>query len=100
IEGTRFALSESTPLSWDGFSRFTATLMGLRGPDLPLVRGMLNVKGCEGPVAVEYLQHLAARPVELQAWPDQNRVTRIEFTTRGIDERMVRSLFDSIRALA
>ena len=66
-------LTEDAPLAWDAFSRFITTLQALRGADLLRVTGLLNVEGCRGPVAVQFLQHLALPPVELQAWPDGDR---------------------------
>jgi hypothetical protein len=58
---------------------------------------MLNVDGCRGPVVVQLLQHLAHRPIELQAWPDDDRASRLAFTTRGIEESAVRELFNAVR---
>jgi hypothetical protein len=78
----RFTLTEDAPLSWDAFSRFITTLQALRGADLLRVTGVLNVTGCRGPVAVQFLQHLAHQPVELQAWPDDDRASRLTFVTR------------------
>jgi G3E family GTPase len=99
LVGTRFELTEAAPLSWDAFSRFISTLVALRGADLLRVKGLLNIQGCRGPVALQCMQHLALPPVELQAWPDEDRASRLEFVTRGIEEKMVRGLFDSIRSL-
>lgn len=95
-----FTLTERAPVSWGTFSRFMATLMALRGADLLQVRGFLSVEGCRGPVAVQCMQHLSLPPVELQVWPDSERTSRVEFVTRGIDEKMVRDLFDAVRAIA
>jgi len=99
LAGTRFELTEAAPLSWEAFSRFITTLQALRGADLVHVKGMLNVTGCRGPVVVQFVQHLAHAPVELQAWPDDERASRLEFVTRGIQEKTVRDLFDSVCAL-
>jgi G3E family GTPase len=95
-----FVLIQDAPLSWDAFSRFIATLTALRGADLLHVKGMLNIAGCRGPVVVHFMQHLALPPVELQAWPVSDHRSHIAFTTRNIEEKMVRALFDSVRALA
>jgi G3E family GTPase len=94
-----FELAEAAPLSWDTFSRFMATLTALRGADLLRVKGMLNVTGCHGPVVVQFVQHLAQAPVELQAWPGEDRASRVTFVTRNVDEKTVRDLFDAVRAL-
>jgi G3E family GTPase len=95
-----FVLTEDVPLSWEAFSRFISTLVMLRGVDLLHVKGLLNVTGCRGPVAVQFMQHLAHRPVELQAWLDDDRRSRIEFVTRNIEKKTVRALFEAVRALA
>ena len=95
-----FVLTEDTPLPWNSFSRFITTLQALRGADLLRAKGLLNVAGCRGPVAVQFMQHLALSPVELQAWPDDSRASRIAFVTRGIEEGAVRSMLDAVSALA
>ena len=61
-------------------------LIALRGSDLLRVKGILNVTGCRGPVVVQYVQPLAHPPVELQAWPDADRSSRVVFITRNIPE--------------
>ncbi|HEY0223840.1 MAG TPA: GTP-binding protein [Pseudolabrys sp.] len=95
-----FVLSETAPMKWSVFTRAMDTLMALRGPDLLRVKGFLDVEGCKGPVVVQFVQHLAHPPVELEAWPDGNRQSRVVFITRDISERQVRDLFEAVRALA
>jgi len=94
-----FVLAEETPMPWAVFSRSMDTLMQLRGPDLLRVKGFLDVEGCKGPVLVQFVQHLAHPPVELEAWPDTNRQSRVVFITRNISEHQVRTLIQAIRAL-
>jgi G3E family GTPase len=50
-------------------------------------------------VVVQFVQHLAHPPVELNAWPDNNRQSRVVFITKNISERQVRDLFAAVRAL-
>jgi G3E family GTPase len=95
-----FVIADDKPVDWPGFARAMETLIALRGPDLLRVKGLLNVKGCSGPVVVQYVQHLTHPPVELQTWPDDNRASRVVFITRGVAERDVRNLFAAVRALA
>ncbi len=94
-----FTLADDAPLSWDAFSRFITTLQALRGADLLRVTGSLDIAGCRGPVVVQVMQHLALPPVELQAWLDGARASRLTFVTRDIEEAAVRSMFDAVRAL-
>jgi len=95
-----FVLAEDLPRDWGAFARAMETLIALRGPDLLRVKGFLNVEGCGGPVLVQVVQHLAHPPVELTAWPDTDRSSRLVFITRNIPEPQVRALFAAMRALA
>jgi len=95
-----FVIEQDKPIEWLTFARAMETLIALRGADLLRVKGILNVAGCKGPVVVQYVQHLAHPPVELETWPDENRKSRIVFITRGIAERQARDLLAAVRALA
>ena len=94
-----FALHWREPIEWTGFARAMETLIALRGPELLRVKGILNVAGCRGPVVVQYVQHLAHPPAELQSWPDQNRDSRVVFITRNIPEAQIRDLFAAVERL-
>ena len=94
-----FVLREDKPMPWPVFARAMETLMSMRGADLLRVKGLLNVEGCAGPVVVQFVQHLAHPPVELAAWPDGSRESRVVFITRGISEAQVRGLFEAVRGL-
>jgi G3E family GTPase len=100
LDGNRFTLTDEAPLSWDAFSRFGAALTALRGVDLLQMKGLVSIANCRGPVAVNVMQHLAQRPVELQAWPGDDRASRLEFVTRDIEEQTARDLFESVCAFA
>jgi G3E family GTPase len=103
-----FVLEWQEPLLWPVFARAMETLTALRGADLLRVKGILNIAGCQGPVVVQYVQHLAHPPVELQSWPglwpnshlDQNRNSRVVFITRRVAEPRVRDLFAAVETLA
>ncbi len=95
-----FVLTFDTAVRWPVFARTMETLIALRGPDLLRVKGFLAVEGCQGPVLVQFVQHLAPPPVELDAWPDTNRASRVVFITRGIAEAQVRALFTAVQGLA
>jgi len=94
-----FVLNDEAPMPWPVFARSMETLMAMRGQDLLRVKGFLNVDGCKGPVVVQFVQHLAHPPVELDAWPDENRQSRLVFITRNLEEKPVRDLLAAVRAL-
>jgi G3E family GTPase len=95
-----FTITEDAPIAWEPFARAMETLIALRGADLLRVKGFLNVAGCKGPVVVQFVQHIAHPPVELAAWPDVDRKSRIVFITRDIGEREARELLRAVRAVA
>jgi len=95
-----FVLQRHQPIEWAAFSRAMETLIALRGPELLRAKGILNVAGCRGPVIVQYVQHLAHPPVELQSWADQNRDSRVVFIVRNIREADIRALFAAVEKLA
>src|SRR5215831_4012378 len=95
-----FTLVEDEPIIWDAFARAMETLTALRGPDLLRVKGFLNVAGCIGPVVVQFVQHLAHPPVELDHWPDGDRRSRVVFIARNLSETQVKGLFTAVRAMA
>jgi G3E family GTPase len=94
-----FTLTWQQPLPWPVVARTMDTLLALRGSDVLRAKGILNIEGCKGPVVVQFVQHLAHPPVELQAWPDPGRSSRLVFIVRSISEADVRALFDAIQAL-
>jgi G3E family GTPase len=94
-----FVMRDAAPLIWPVFRRSMETLIALRGPDLLRIKGLLNLAGSKGPVVFQAVQHLIHPPVELAAWPDSDRASRIVFITRGISERQVGDLFKACRAL-
>jgi G3E family GTPase len=95
-----FTLSWDSPLPWPVVARAMDTLLSLRGSDVLRAKGLLNIEGCKGPVVVQFVQHLAHPPVELQAWPHGDRRSRLVFIVRDIAEAEVRMLFDVVQALS
>ena len=94
-----FTLVWERPLQWPVVARAMETLLALRGSDILRAKGLLNIEGCAGPVVVQFVQHLAHPPAELQTWPDGNRISRLVFITRNIAERDVKALFEAVERL-
>jgi G3E family GTPase len=95
-----FSLRYPQPFSWATFSQCMEVLTGMRGPDLLRVTGLVNVDGRAGPLIVQGVQHLFHPPVELAAWPSEDRSTRLVFITRGIERATVENLFSAIASVA
>jgi G3E family GTPase len=80
-----FCLRWEKPLDWSKFLDWIEMLISLHGANLLRIKGVLNVAGSTGPVAVHGVQHLFHPPVELPAWPDADRGSRLVFITRDVD---------------
>ena len=94
-----FVLRFEKPMPWSAFTQCLDVLTALRGPDLLRVKGLVNVEGKAGPVVIQGVQHLFHPPLELAAWPGDDRGTRLVFITRAIPRETVANLFAAIGAL-
>jgi G3E family GTPase len=95
-----FVLTAEQPIAWDVFARAMEVLVALRGGDLLRVKGFLHVAGARGPVLVQFVQHLAHAPVELETWPDGLKATRLVFITRGVTQIQVERLLAAMSDLS
>ncbi len=92
-----FSLVFKEPFQWDSFSAATELLTSLRGADLLRVKGIINVDG--RPLVIQGVQHIFHPPVELDAWPSENRDSRIVFIARKLQPDSIRLLFEASRSL-
>src|SRR5262252_8377615 len=95
-----FCLWFDKPFTWDSFSAAVQVLTSLRGSDLLRVKGLVNVEGEAGPVVVQGAQHVFHPPVTLEAWPSDDRRSRIVFITRNLPRESVESLFAAVGTVA
>jgi G3E family GTPase len=94
-----FVVEFPAPLPWPVFEQAMAVLTALRGADLLRVKGLVAVEGCRGPVVVHAVQHLAHRPVELEAWPDGDCRSRLVFIARNLAKADVERLFAAVASI-
>jgi len=69
-------------VDWTAFGLWLTMLLQARGRDILRVKGFLNVGGA-GPVLVNCVQHAVHPPAHLDAWPDDDRRSRLVFIGRG-----------------
>ncbi|UAJ11007.1 CobW family GTP-binding protein [Glacieibacterium megasporae] len=90
------------PLDWTLFGLWLTMLLHCHGDRILRVKGLLNIEGAVGPVAVHGVQQLVHVPTHLAAWPDMDRRSKLVFIVRGLDptsiERSMRS-FGLLRSI-
>ena len=95
-----FSFTLVGPINWDAFSQTLNLLSKLRGSDVLRIKGFLNVQGCNGPVVVQVVQHVAYPAEELQSWPSDDRQSRLVCIVRNIDRDHVVLLFEAAQSIA
>ena len=93
-----FALTHDAPVAWPALAAWLEALAAFKGPALLRLKGLINVAGRGGPVALDAVQHLVHPPRELPRWPDADRRTRLVFITRGLDRDAVARSFTAALA--
>jgi G3E family GTPase len=94
-----FVLFLDWAVDWTAFGIWLTMLLGSRGADVLRVKGLLDV-GAAGPVVLNAVQHVVHPPEHLEAWPDEDRRSRIVFIARGIGRREVEESLAAFDAAA
>ena len=85
-------LTFDEPLDWLVFGVWLTMLLHARGEDILRVKGLVDI-GAEGPLVLNAVQHVVHPPLHLDAWPDNDRRTRLVFIGRGFTaDELARSL--------
>ena len=85
-------------VDWTVFGLWLTLLLHSHGDDVLRVKGLLHVAGVETPVVVQCAQHIVHAPSHLDAWPDEDRRSRLVFITRGIDRGEIERSFAAFQA--
>ncbi len=89
---TAVSLVLDGPVDWLGFGVWLTMLLHARGREILRVKGLLDVGG-DGPLLVDAVQHVVHPAGHLDAWPDDDRRSRLVLIGRRLDpERLERSL--------
>jgi G3E family GTPase len=85
-------------VDWTAFGIWLTMLLQARGTDVLRVKGLLDTGG-DGPLLVNCVQHAVHPPEHLDAWPDDDRRSRLVLIGSGLDgvalERSLRA-FDCV----
>ncbi len=91
-----FCMYFDEPLSWQALATWMELLATYRGDDLLRVKGILNLFETDKPVVIHGVQHLFHPPVTLEAWPGEDRRSRIVFITRNLPRETVEDMLSAL----
>ena len=97
---TTVTLSFPEALDWSAFGVWLTLLLHCHGQRVLRVKGLLNVRGESTPVVIQAVQHIVHPPTHLEAWPDDERISRLVFIVDGLDGECLRNSLDTFNALA
>lgn len=89
-----FVIRHDAPIPWDGFVEWIEALMATHGANVLRMKGILQVKEAEGPVAVHGVQHVFHPPALLEAWPaGEAPSSRLVVIARDLNKDPVEKMF-------
>lgn len=95
-----FVFIRDEPISWPGLAFALELLISQRGENLLRIKGIVNAKESEKPLAIHGVQHVFHPPAPLPGWPDADHRTRIVFITRDLDRAVIAEMLDGVLGLA
>lgn len=95
-----YCITHDRPLHWNAFVAWIRTMIEQHGDRLLRIKGIVNIKEQDLPIAVHGVQHLFHDPVQLPEWPDDDRRSRIVMITRDLDQALVESKLDEFQKAA
>ena len=93
-----FCLTYDEPLKWEGFVMWIEALIAIHGESLLRIKGVLNVDATDQPVVIHGVQHVFHPPTLLEAWPDDDRRSRIVMITRDLNREPIEQMFQAFVA--
>lgn len=91
-----FCLATDAAIPAGSLDLFLDLLRSAHGPRLLRMKGVVKLaEDPERPLVLHAVQHVLHPPVQLPAWPDADRRTRLVFITKDLDEGFVRRMFDA-----
>ncbi|MGE0565842.1 MAG: GTP-binding protein [Pseudolabrys sp.] len=92
-----FTLATDQPIPSGSFHIFLDLLRSMHGENLLRLKGVVKLaEEPERPLVIHAVQHVFHPFTHLEAWPDDDRRTRIVFIVRDLQETKIRELFAAI----
>ena len=91
-----FSLATDQAIPAGTVDMFLDLLRSVHGPNLLRVKGVVQLaESPDSPLVIHGVQHVFHPPARLDAWPDEDRRTRLVFIVRDIDPSEIQGLFQA-----
>ena len=95
-----FVLYFDKPLKWSRIAGALDMLAQTHGANILRIKGLLNVAELDDhPVVVHAVQHMFHPPAKIDAWPDDDRRSRLVFIVRDLEKDTMQDVLNSYLAL-
>ena len=89
-----FTITSKKAITKWNLDLFLELLRSYHGPNLLRVKGIIKLEeDPERPMVIHGVQHIFHPPAQLEAWPDEDKTTRIVFITKDIKRKQLSELF-------
>jgi len=89
------SLTAEAPLHWKTLELWLRKTRLAHAAQLLRLKAILNLHGNPAPVVIHGVHHVLHSPVQLPAWPDADRRTRIVFITRGLPRGVIEAAWSA-----
>lgn len=91
-----FSIATETPIPLNTLEMFLDLMRSAHGDKLLRMKGIVQLADDpDSPVVFHVVQHLMHPPARLDAWPDDDRRSRMVCITKDLPPEMVRKMFDA-----
>ena len=91
-----FALTAEQPIRAESFDLFWTLLRSVQGPKLLRLKGLVQVADApEQPMLVHAVQQVLHPPLQLAAWPDADRRSRLVLIGKDLEAKTVDGLWSA-----
>ncbi|CAA7626162.1 GTP-binding protein [Magnetospirillum sp. SS-4] len=94
-----FVFTADQPVSWTALGFALELMIASKGENLLRIKGIVNARESDLPLAIHGVQHVFHPPAPLPEWPDDDRRTRIVFITRDLDRTAIEGLLGGVLAM-
>ena len=84
-----FCIVFDRPVDWVTLGIWLTMLLHAHGERVMRVKGLLDVAGAAHPVFINGVQHVMHQPLHLDAWPDDDRRSRLVFIVRDLSRDLI-----------